>query len=98
MIGIYQIQVIGITESGRLLEIVNPQVVNGKSRILDFLSTHGALPLPPYIEYSAEKEVDYQTSFARTDGSVAAPTASLHFTSELVDKIENQKEYLTLHV
>ncbi len=97
-IGIYQIQVIGMTESGRLLEIVDPQVVNGESRILDFLSTHGALPLPPYIEYNAEKEVDYQTSFARTDGSVAAPTASLHFTSELMDKIENQKEYLTLHV
>ncbi len=87
-----------MTDSGRLLEIVDTQAVDSESRILDFLSTHGALPLPPYIEYSAEKEVDYQTSFARTDGSVAAPTASLHFTSELMDKIGNQKEYLTLHV
>jgi S-adenosylmethionine:tRNA ribosyltransferase-isomerase len=62
------------------------------------LATHGALPLPPYIEYSSEKEADYQTSFAEKDGSVAAPTASLHFTSELMDKIVNQKEYITLHV
>jgi S-adenosylmethionine:tRNA ribosyltransferase-isomerase len=92
-IGEYRIEVIAMTESGRLLRILDFQ-----SWILDFLSTHGALPLPPYIEYSEEKESDYQTSFARTDGSVAAPTASLHFTSELMDKIENQKEYLTLHV
>jgi S-adenosylmethionine:tRNA ribosyltransferase-isomerase len=62
------------------------------------LADHGTLPLPPYIEYSREKESDYQTTFARIDGSVAAPTASLHFTSELIDRIENQKEYLTLHV
>jgi S-adenosylmethionine:tRNA ribosyltransferase-isomerase len=62
------------------------------------LATYGALPLPPYIEYSREKEDDYQTSFARTDGSVAAPTASLHFTSELMSKIKTPKEYLTLHV
>ena len=54
--------------------------------------------MPPYIEYSREKEADYQTSFARADGSVAAPTASLHFTSELMEKIDNQREFLTLHV
>jgi S-adenosylmethionine:tRNA-ribosyltransferase-isomerase (queuine synthetase) len=65
---------------------------------LNFLSIHGALPLPPYIEYSSEKEADYQTSFAEKDGSVAAPTASLHFTQELMEKIENHKEYITLHV
>jgi S-adenosylmethionine:tRNA ribosyltransferase-isomerase len=82
-----------MTESGRLLRINN-----SKSTIENFLTTHGALPLPPYIEYSPEKEADYQTSFARRDGSVAAPTASLHFTSELMDRIQNPKEYLTLHV
>ena len=90
-IGDYRVEVIGMTESGRVLQI-------GWWDIPEFLATHGALPLPPYIEYSAEKEADYQTSFAKTDGSVAAPTASLHFTTELMDKIENQKEYLTLHV
>jgi S-adenosylmethionine:tRNA ribosyltransferase-isomerase len=89
----YEIEVIGITESGRLLRINNPKLT-----IENFLLTHGALPLPPYIEYSPEKEADYQTSFARHDGSVAAPTASLHFTEELMDHIKIQKEYLTLHV
>ncbi len=62
------------------------------------METYGELPLPPYITYSKEKERDYQTSFAKTDGSVAAPTASLHFTRELMDAIENPKEYITLHV
>jgi S-adenosylmethionine:tRNA ribosyltransferase-isomerase len=42
--------------------------------------------------------VDYQTSFAKNDGSVAAPTASLHFTKELMEKLTCQKEYVTLHV
>jgi S-adenosylmethionine:tRNA ribosyltransferase-isomerase len=74
------------------------QSSNSQLLIPDFLATHGALPLPPYIEYTREKEADYQTSFARHDGSVAAPTASLHFTSELMDRIKSPKEYLTLHV
>lgn len=59
---------------------------------------YGELPLPPYIEYSKEKEIDYQSAFAKNEGSVAAPTASLHFTNTLLDRIENPKEYITLHV
>ncbi len=62
------------------------------------MEQYGELPLPPYIEYSKEKEADYQTRFARVDGSVAAPTASLHFTDELLESIHNPKEYVTLHV
>ncbi len=96
-IGEYQIEVIAITDSGRLLRILN-LVPSTRDWILDFLATHGSLPLPPYIEYTQEKEADYQTSFARNDGSVAAPTASLHFTSDLMEKIKTPKEYLTLHV
>ena len=92
-IGEYQVSVVEVTEAGRVLRINNWELT-----IENFLATYGALPLPPYIEYSAEKEVDYQTSFARTDGSVAAPTASLHFTSELMERIKTPKEYLTLHV
>ena len=90
-IGIYRIEVMGMTESGRTLQIEWWDITS-------FLATYGALPLPPYIEYSTEKEADYQTSFARTDGSVAAPTASLHFTTELMERIKTPKEYLTLHV
>lgn len=62
------------------------------------MNTHGELPLPPYIEYDTSKEVDYQTTFAEKDGSVAAPTASLHFTKELLRKLSHKKEYVTLHV
>jgi S-adenosylmethionine:tRNA ribosyltransferase-isomerase len=64
----------------------------------DLLATHGTLPLPPYIEYTRDKEADYQTSFAEKDGSVAAPTASLHFTKELLAKLKIPKKYVTLHV
>jgi S-adenosylmethionine:tRNA ribosyltransferase-isomerase len=59
---------------------------------------YGELPLPPYIEYQKEKEADYQTVFAEKSGSVAAPTASLHFTQELLEKLPHKKEYVTLHV
>ena len=62
------------------------------------MKQYGELPLPPYIEYSKEKEGDYQTSFAKKEGSVAAPTASLHFTRELLTKLPIEKEYVTLHV
>jgi S-adenosylmethionine:tRNA ribosyltransferase-isomerase len=54
-----------------------------------FLAQAGRMPLPPYIRNeSAEAQARYQTVFARIPGSVAAPTASLHFTPELLDEIE----------
>lgn len=87
----YTIGVTEITESGRILQITG-------GTIPEFLEQYGALPLPPYIKYDISKEVDYQTSFAKNDGSVAAPTASLHFTKELMEKLTCQKEYVTLHV
>ena len=58
----------------------------------------GKLPLPPYVDYEESKESDYQTVFAEKEGSVAAPTASLHFTHELLSKIKNPKHSITLHV
>lgn len=78
---------------------------NGEWKILDFLELVnilekiGHVPLPPYIKRNDEKidETEYQTVFAKKEGAVAAPTASLHFTDELVDKIK-EKYFLTLHV
>ena len=70
--------------------------------LVDILNKIGHLPLPPYMNRSDEKEdeKDYQTLFAKNYGAVAAPTASLHFTPELLEKINNKYDvnYLTLHV
>lgn len=63
----------------------------------------GAMPLPPYIERAAQTEDKerYQTVYAHEEGSVAAPTAGLHFTNELLEKIRakgTRLAYVTLHV
>jgi len=64
----------------------------------------GVMPVPPYIRGGrgdAEDAADYQTAFASVEGSVAAPTASLHFTPELLEKMRGVGcafEYVTLHV
>jgi len=66
-----------------------------------FLEKFGQVPLPPYIHEKLADPERYQTVYARETGSVAAPTAGLHFTPELLEKLKNkgvQIEYLTLHV
>ena len=66
--------------------------------ILDEL---GEMPLPPYITEKLEEKDRYQTVFARHNGSAAAPTAGLHFTEELLDKLLAKGVnigYITLHV
>jgi S-adenosylmethionine:tRNA ribosyltransferase-isomerase len=58
--------------------------------VLDFLRDIGHIPLPPYIRRSDEKEFDgerYQTVYARARGSVAAPTAGLHFTRQMMETL-----------
>ena len=61
----------------------------------------GAVPLPPYIHEVLKEPERYQTIYARDSGSAAAPTAGLHFTPELLDKIRAKKVRLaevTLHI
>lgn len=61
----------------------------------------GEMPLPPYIKRKPENPERYQTVYARKKGSAAAPTAGLHFTSELLSKIKEMGvniSYITLHV
>jgi S-adenosylmethionine:tRNA ribosyltransferase-isomerase len=70
---------------------------------LALLEAHGRLPLPPYIERSAgsDDESRYQTVFARETGSVAAPTAGLHFDEELLTRLKAKgvgTAHVTLHV
>lgn len=69
----------------------------------EWIEAYGKVPLPPYIHRDAEDSDTerYQTVYARHDGSVAAPTAGLHFTDELLATLNEkgvQTEYVTLHV
>ena len=69
----------------------------------DILEKYGHIPLPPYIERSADKsdENRYQTIYAKESGAVAAPTAGLHFTDEIFKAFNDKKikyTFLTLHV
>ncbi len=75
----------------------------GGSALLAALQLHGAMPLPPYMgrDADARDRTDYQTLFAARDGAVAAPTAGLHFTPELVRLCEARgidRLTVTLHV
>ena len=69
----------------------------------EWIEAYGKVPLPPYIHRDAEESDTerYQTVYARHDGSVAAPTAGLHFTDELLHSLNAkgvETEYVTLHV
>lgn len=67
----------------------------------DVLNNLGEMPLPPYITEKLQNPDRYQTVYAKNDGSAAAPTAGLHFTEELINKIKEKGVnvgYVTLHV
>ena len=94
---------------GRLKAIITEELDHG-GRIVEFsyegiflevLESLGEMPLPPYIHEKLEDRDRYQTVYAKENGSAAAPTAGLHFTEELLSKIEAKGVklvYLTLHV
>ncbi len=85
-------------------------VVNEGNRLVKFeyegvfeevLDRLGEMPLPPYITKKLEDKDRYQTVYAKNNGSAAAPTAGLHFTPELLDKIREKGVnigFVTLHV
>ncbi len=72
--------------------------------LIKFIESFGKIPIPPYIrggEADEKDKTDYQTTYASELGSVAAPTAGLHFTEELLDTIQKQGHqlaFVTLHV
>ncbi len=69
--------------------------------IYEVLDEVGNMPLPPYITKKLENKNDYQTVYAKREGSAAAPTAGLHFTEELLERIKNKGVgygEVTLHV
>lgn len=84
-----------LDEGRRLIEI------QGIDDYIEFIETVGEVPLPPYIKSKNVKEEDYQTVYGKSLGSIAAPTAGLHFTENLINKLKNKGvkiEYVTLHV
>lgn len=67
----------------------------------EVLDKLGEMPLPPYITHKLQDKNRYQTVYAKYEGSAAAPTAGLHFTKELLEKIKDKGveiAYVTLHV
>ncbi len=82
---------------GRILEF---QIPSGKN-FWQLLEEFGELPLPPYITDTESQPSQYQTVYAEKPGAIAAPTAGLHFTEELLEKLQTKGikiGYLTLHV
>ncbi len=94
--GILKAQVIEVLENGnRIVEFYYDGIFE---QVLDSL---GEMPLPPYIHEKLEDKERYQTVYSKEKGSAAAPTAGLHFTKELLKKIQDKGVnivYLTLHV
>lgn len=84
-----------LEHGGRIVEFAYEGI------FLEILESLGEMPLPPYIHEKLEDRERYQTVYAKENGSAAAPTAGLHFTQELLEKIEAKGVklvYLTLHV
>ncbi|MGK2896161.1 MAG: tRNA preQ1(34) S-adenosylmethionine ribosyltransferase-isomerase QueA [Candidatus Saccharimonadales bacterium] len=78
-------------------------IIRSERDLLDIAQQHGSVPLPPYMHRDAtEKDIEtYQTVFAKHQGSVAAPTASLNMTPDILKKLEEKGvilAYVTLHV
>lgn len=75
----------GITDSGeRIVRFAYEGVFE------DILSRVGTMPLPPYIKEKLEDQTRYQTVYCKVDGSAAAPTAGLHFTPELMERLRQK--------
>ena len=94
--GLLKAEVLDVVEDGnRLIKFYYEGIFE---EILDEL---GQMPLPPYITHELKDKTRYQTVYAKHDGSAAAPTAGLHFTKELLEKIEKKGLVIanvTLHV
>lgn len=90
---------------GEVIELKNDGITiikfSYEGVFLELLDKIGIMPLPPYIKEKLKNNSDYQTVYASVTGSAAAPTAGLHFTNELLDKIRRKGIkvlYITLHV
>ena len=89
-------------DGSRVVKFYQQDLELNFEQLVEVLEQIGHIPLPPYMnrEDCEQDKLDYQTLFAKEDGSVAAPTASLHFTPQLLEKLYNKFDVhtLTLHV
>jgi len=89
--------------SARIIDKTNPKVIFNKRAVDPYLEKFGHIPLPPYIQRK-DRSLDrkyYQTVFAKHKGSVAAPTAGLHFTNQLIQSLKRKRLFfkkVTLHI
>jgi len=75
--------------------------IDFKTDIKKLIEKYGKIPIPPYIKNDIKNPDMYQTVYSSEEGSIAAPTAGLHFTEDLLNRIKNKGvriEYLTLHI
>lgn len=94
--GLLTADVIGVTEGGNRLIRFHYDGI-----FLELLEQLGKMPLPPYIKEELNDPERYQTVYSKEVGSAAAPTAGLHFTKELLERIQDmgvKLAYVTLHV
>ena len=85
--GLLEAVIEDVTEEGNRIVRFEYDKTGGKN-LYAILDEIGKMPLPPYITKELENNSDYQTVYAREEGSAAAPTAGLHFTEELLEKIK----------
>ncbi|MBQ9748482.1 MAG: tRNA preQ1(34) S-adenosylmethionine ribosyltransferase-isomerase QueA [Clostridia bacterium] len=85
--GLLRATVCEVTEDGNRIVEFDYDRTTGRN-LYAILDEIGRMPLPPYITEELKRNEDYQTVYAREEGSAAAPTAGLHFTKELLQKIE----------
>jgi len=94
--GLLKMKCVGVFDEGiRKYELIYDGI------LMEILDELGTMPLPPYIHEKLENQSRYQTVYAKEIGSAAAPTAGLHFTEELLEKIKEKGiniAYVTLHV
>ncbi len=96
--GLFTGEVAGVQDDGNRLVRFSYEEKESFFHLLDQV---GQMPLPPYIKEKLQNQERYQTVYSRETGSAAAPTAGLHFTPELLERIRNkgvETAFVTLHV
>lgn len=95
-------EVIKLLDEYRIVKFYQNNKLVDTACLYQILNTIGHVPLPPYIKREDQKsdEIWYQSIFAKNDGAVAAPTASLHFSPQMIQNLKSKHNisYITLHV